>query len=202
MSMIDQDIYNAVVSMHNQIMNFKIRPIHYVVDNFFYYYNLTIDYKLVDFPRPYLRFSKLFGVPNFESNYRAYSLIDELYDENATSAISLTKNMEIFHNHNGDLIGIDIDTNATDVVKVLRIEFMPNFYVELAKVCIEFMSPNNATIIRSLKIHYSNDKTMKILTSNKTNLYCNNYEMKGYSIYKFNVFPNTCGKLCGCLQKT
>lgn len=189
-SVIDQEIYNAVVRMHNCIMDFGIRPVHYIIDKYFNQYNLTVDFIVADFPRPYLQFSKLFGEITLDSNVRAYSLIDELYNQNETSNNDSTI-INVFYNSNGDLVGIDNHKNATNVT-MSRLEITPDTYVSQAEVCLESMIHDNATIVRSLKLYYSNDSSTEILTSNNTKLYCKTYGLRDYSIYRLNVFSHGC----------
>lgn len=207
-SVADQNIYNSVAKAHNIILKFGIEPIHSIIDKYFVLFNITVDFKIVDLPRPYLYFSALYGVQTLESARQASNMISNLYSLPMHEISRSVSRMDVQLNSKKEIVTIKnydgekysfLDFNHWSTCKILyssfqlfKIKIGMWQYIKKAEICLA-KDNDWLTKVKQIKLFMSNnDRIDVVVTSNRTNLMCTTFELEHHSIYRVTVFSDGC----------
>lgn len=215
----NNNVYDAVATAHNIILEHGVLPLRDYVEKFSKIYNVDFDFKLADFTGPHLYFSSLFGVQTFDSLTKAKTMIEENYAisfqelplQNSVHTMKIQLNAE---NELVDIINFHGYNVTEDVIKNTHSKFinpssplrfsLPKFFVHvlqpiyIKKVDICLFKVNDwLTIIKHVKFYKSNGVPIDVVANEKKevkneDLICRTYEMMNHSIYRINVFYDTC----------
>lgn len=206
-SLFDENVYNAVARAHNYILQYGVRPIQTIVETFFKHYNMTVNFKVVDFPRPYLYFAPLIGMPTLESSIKASSLVEDLYNDITHSIYRSVRQMVVQKNFKGDLVGImnydaevpssidsklfNFDSTRHNPTNRFDIRIPLTSYIDKAEICVQQIGESLTKVVL-MKIHVSKKDWIDIISLNVTTSKCNIYEMENHSVNRIIVFSDIC----------
>lgn len=207
-SLEDQNIYSAVSRTYNHILEYGVKPLHMLVEKFLIKFDIPVKFKIADFPRPYLCFSNLFGVPTLESAIRASSLIDDLYSYSTHEIYRSTSRMDVRFNVNNDIIGIvnydgeipsvinskllNFDSTRHNSTKNFSLRIPLHLYIDKTEICLERVNDWLTKVI-SVKIHIVNNTWIDLTnTKQSLNASCFTFAKENHSIYQIFMFSDIC----------
>lgn len=207
-SLVDHNVYNAVVKAHNMILNYGIKPLHNIVQNMLEFHKIPIDFQIADFQKPYLYFSPIFGSSTLESARQASIMVNNLYSIPSHKIARSVSNVDVqfnamgeitaLLNHDGEIISpldrelFEKDSNLYFFGQRINKRIPLINYIQKVEICLERISVW-LTKIKHVQFYSSNGKWIDlVVATNKSNLICNTFELKHHSVYRLTIFTDGC----------